>query len=64
MEGLELKAYLDKNYGRCKHARCLCRDPHNPRYGGEWVGIICPDWVPTGSSNWDELRRYMFERIS
>ena len=58
MEGAELKAYLDKNYGTCKLEVCRCRSAHSPRFGGEWVGKLCPDWVPTGATTWEELRQH------
>lgn len=61
MEGAELKAYLDRNYGSCKLEKCRCKDPHAPRFGGEWVGIMCPDWVPTGASTWEELREFVIK---
>ena len=52
--------YIQHNYGTCRLERCLCRDPHNPRYGG-WVGKLCPDWMPTSATNWEELKEYMSE---
>lgn len=63
MEGAELKDYLDRNYGTCKLTVCLCRSHHKPRFGGEWVGTMCPDWVPTGAATWDELKAYIMENV-
>lgn len=59
MTDRELRDYLDNNYGRCKLTPCKCRDPYNPRFGGSWVGKLCPDWIPTGSATWEDLRIYM-----
>lgn len=58
MDATALKEYLDRNYGRCKLKNCLCRSQHAPRFGGEWVGKICPDWIPTGATTWEELRQH------
>lgn len=55
MADLPLKVYLDHFYGKCKLPVCQCLDSKNPRFGGMWVGVNCPDWVPTGSSSWEEL---------
>lgn len=63
MDEKQLKGYLDRNYGVCKLERCLCKDPHTPRFGGEWVGTACPDWVPTGARDWEELRAYVLKGI-
>lgn len=64
MEGKELKDYLDANYGKCRLNPCLCKDQHNPRFGGAWVGKMCPDWAPTGASTWEELRQYMLKETT
>ena len=51
---MEEKYYYLSNYGRCRLGQCLCIDPVNPRYGG-WAGMGCPDWIPFGGKNMDEL---------
>lgn len=57
-----LSLYLLNNYGTCRLEKCMCRDPHKPRFGGPWVGINCPDWQPNGSKNWTELYDYIFKK--
>jgi hypothetical protein len=37
--------YINDLYGYCKLKPCKCLDPIKPRFG-EWVGKLCPDWVP------------------
>ena len=54
------------NYGRCKLETCRCIARKNPRYGGAWAGIVCPDWIPLGSRSLDDLieiakRKYAYE---
>jgi hypothetical protein len=29
----------------------MCIDPDNPRFGGAWGGLACPDWVANGSQD-------------
>lgn len=62
MNEKQLQDYLDRNYGTCKLDTCLCRSTVKPRFGGEWVGKLCPDWVPTGAKNWEELRQHLMEK--
>lgn len=49
-----MKEYIQHNYGKCKLEKCLCRDPHFPRFD-QWVGKLCPDWQPTSATTLDEL---------
>jgi hypothetical protein len=44
-----LADYLADNYGRCRAQRCICRER-------QWLGRACPDWIPSGATNWIELR--------
>jgi len=64
MESNEL--YWLMNYGQCKLDTCQCIAQKNPRYGGAWGGIVCPDWVPLGARSLDDLieiakRKYGYE---
>ena len=47
--------YYLSNYGNCSRGHCLCTDGDNPRYGGAWAGIVCPDWVPLGAKDMEQL---------
>jgi hypothetical protein len=29
----------------------MCIDQENPRFGGAWGGLACPDWVANGSQD-------------
>ena len=51
----ERRIYVLMNYGKCKLETCECIAQKNPRYGGAWAGIVCPDWAPLGASSIDEL---------
>jgi hypothetical protein len=33
----------------------MCIDAKNPRFGGAWGGLSCPDWVPLGPINWEQM---------
>ena len=41
--------YFMHNYGHCRLHSCRCIDRNNPRFGGAWGGLACPDWIPLGS---------------
>jgi hypothetical protein len=43
------------NYGQCRLDVCMCIDAKNPRFGGAWGGLSCPDWVPLGPINWEQM---------
>jgi hypothetical protein len=43
--------YFLNNYGQCRLAKCMCIDQENPRFGGAWGGLACPDWVVNGSQD-------------
>jgi hypothetical protein len=43
--------YFLSNYGRCRLHDCQCIDRNNPRFGGSWGGLACPDWVPHGAQD-------------
>ena len=54
-----LGLYIKNNYGTCKLNKCQCKDTHNPRFGGSWVGTYCPDWQPIVANSWEELWNIM-----
>lgn len=56
-----LAEYISHNYGKCKLSPCKCRDPYNPRFGGAWVGKLCPDWVPVGAATWEGLMEFIWK---
>lgn len=39
----------------------MCIDPDNPRFGGPWGGLACPDWLPHGGADMVALREYAKE---
>lgn len=43
--------YFLSNYGHCRLDKCMCIDRGNPRFGGAWGGLACPDWVANGSQD-------------
>lgn len=43
--------YFLTNYGHCRLDKCMCIDQENPRFGGAWGGLACPDWVANGSQD-------------
>lgn len=45
---MDLKAYLDENYGTCAMDRCVC-------HKNGWMGTGCNNWKPFGVSTWEEL---------
>jgi hypothetical protein len=47
--------YFLSNYGSCRLDKCMCVDGDNPRYGGSWGGLACPDWVPHGAADMKSL---------
>ena len=47
--------YFLSNYGNCRLDHCLCIDGDNPRFGGSWGGLACPDWVPHGAQDMKNL---------
>ena len=51
-----MKDYFQKYYGKCKLNPCACLDPKKPRFGGRWVGTLCPDWQPLENiENYNDL---------
>lgn len=53
--------YFLNNYGKCRLEKCMCIDPNNPRFGGPWGGLACPDWLPHGGADMVALRKYAKE---
>lgn len=51
----EQQARFLNSYGRCRLEKCMCIDPHTPRFKGAWGGLACPDWVPLGAEDIKEL---------
>ena len=50
-----LDLYLLGNYGHCSRSSCLCVTGNHPEFGGAWGGLACPDWVPLGSQNVQDM---------
>jgi len=50
--------YFLTNYGKCGLEKCRCIDPDNPRFGGPWGGLVCPDWLPHGAIDMEALKQY------
>jgi len=49
--------YISNVYGRCSLDRCLCIDPIKPRFGGEWIGTMCPDWMQLTDEEKSKLKK-------
>jgi len=61
----ETEDYFLDYYGKCNLDPCLCIPSvknEDGRFGGAWVGRKCPDWVPLGAKNFDELMEWMRNR--
>lgn len=43
------------NYGHCRLDDCQCISQTKPRFDGAWGGLACPDWIPLGPTNMQEL---------
>lgn len=53
--GNRLDLYFLGNYGHCARSSCLCITGNHPEFGGVWGGFACPDWIPQGSQNIEDM---------